>query len=159
MSSIFSSLADSLRDLAGQVNPDQTGKPQPIIKRQAYVTAIDWTGKTVSIQYPEASTAIDGVAFVGSYSPFVNDTVWVEENGNDRLVTGTAASGGTDPPTGTVVAWPSSTPPSGWLVCNGASVPSQYTALIAFIGSTLPNISTGATNDDLPSTFRWIIHV
>jgi len=44
------------------------------------------------------------------------------------------------PPVGCIVMYSNAIPPAGWLVCNGSSVPVQYTALIALIGPTLPDL-------------------
>jgi len=48
-------------------------------------------------------------------------------------------SGGSSDPIGTIVAWASSTPPTGWLECNGQST-SGYTELAALIGSNVPDL-------------------
>ncbi|MEM6298426.1 MAG: tail fiber protein, partial [Bacteroidota bacterium] len=46
-------------------------------------------------------------------------------------------------PVGTIQMWPTSTPPAGWLICNGNSFSSStYPDLAAVLGSTtLPNFS------------------
>lgn len=43
-------------------------------------------------------------------------------------------------PTGTVVAFAGSTLPSGWLWCNGSSIPTTYTALRAIVGPNTPDL-------------------
>ena len=46
----------------------------------------------------------------------------------------TQASGN---PTGTIIAWPTTTPPSGYLICDGSAVSrTTYAALFAVIGTT-----------------------
>jgi len=42
-------------------------------------------------------------------------------------------------PVGTIAAFGSATPPSGWLLCNGQST-STYTALAAVVGATVPDL-------------------
>jgi microcystin-dependent protein len=43
-------------------------------------------------------------------------------------------------PVGAVTAWLTATAPTGWLLCNGAAIPAQYTELIALIGATTPDL-------------------
>lgn len=47
-------------------------------------------------------------------------------------------------PVGSVIAWPSSVPPSGWLLCDGSPVPGGEPALAAFLapnfGPNLPDL-------------------
>jgi microcystin-dependent protein len=42
-------------------------------------------------------------------------------------------------PVGTIVAFGSATPPTGWLLCDGGST-SSYTALAAVVGATVPDL-------------------
>jgi len=51
-----------------------------------------------------------------------------------------AASSGTAS-TGDIKMWPLDTPPSGWLMCDGAAIDPGYTALISLIGANTPNIT------------------
>jgi microcystin-dependent protein len=44
-------------------------------------------------------------------------------------------------PTGCMMMWPTATPPTGWLLCNGAAIPAEHTALIALVGANTPNLS------------------
>lgn len=44
------------------------------------------------------------------------------------------------PPVGCIVMYGAASAPAGWLVCNGSAVPGIYTALIALIGPTLPDL-------------------
>jgi hypothetical protein len=43
-------------------------------------------------------------------------------------------------PTGAVMSFYRTTAPSGWLVCDGTAIPSQFTALIALVGANTPNL-------------------
>lgn len=69
---------------------------------------------------------------------------WVE--GELRQLTNRSRGGGgiNGPvPTGAIVGWYSTTPPAGWLRCNGASFSSgTYPRLAAVLGgTTTPNIT------------------
>lgn len=44
-------------------------------------------------------------------------------------------------PTGIGAEWFTSTPPDGWLECNGAPIPVEHTALILLLGANTPNLS------------------
>ena len=52
----------------------------------------------------------------------------------------TPAAGGGAMPTGSMVMWPTNTPPSGWLLCDGSAIPGAHAALIALIGATTPDL-------------------
>lgn len=41
---------------------------------------------------------------------------------------------------GAIVAWGNSTVPEGWLECNGSAIPSQYSELIALVGTNTPDL-------------------
>jgi microcystin-dependent protein len=43
-------------------------------------------------------------------------------------------------PVGVINAYYGTTAPSGWLLCDGAAIPAQYTALIALVGANTPNL-------------------
>jgi microcystin-dependent protein len=43
-------------------------------------------------------------------------------------------------PVGTIVMWPTATPPTGWLICDGTAIPAIHTALIALIGANTPDM-------------------
>ena len=43
-------------------------------------------------------------------------------------------------PSGSIMMWTTATPPAGWLICNGGTIPAIYTALIAVVGATLPDL-------------------
>lgn len=58
---------------------------------------------------------------------------------------GPAGAAGPTGPTGTgpigaVTMWVTATPPTGWLICDGSAIPSQYTALIALVGANTPDL-------------------
>lgn len=43
-------------------------------------------------------------------------------------------------PVGTIAAYGGTSAPTGWLLCDGASISASYTELIAQVGSTTPNL-------------------
>lgn len=43
-------------------------------------------------------------------------------------------------PTGAISAYYGTAAPAGWLLCDGAAIPTQYTALIALTGANTPNL-------------------
>ena len=43
-------------------------------------------------------------------------------------------------PVGTMMMWPTATPPDGWLICDGTAIPSNYIALIALVGNNTPDL-------------------
>lgn len=63
-----------------------------------------------------------------------------KDDGTESIVEVGASSSGGSATIGTIVAWPNSTVPTGWLECDGSAIPSQYTALIALIGSYTPDL-------------------
>ena len=66
-------------------------------------------------------------------------SIKVREGGAWVEVSSGGGSGGSSDPIGTIVTWASSTPPTGWLECNGQST-SGYTELAALIGSNVPDL-------------------
>ena len=42
---------------------------------------------------------------------------------------------------GTIIAFIGGTVPTGWLLCDGAAIPSQYTVLKQLLGDNLPNLT------------------
>lgn len=65
-----------------------------------------------------------------------NDRLYAKVDGNEKNL------GGGGVPVGTIIAWPGSSAPTEggtWLLCNGQSCAS-YPALVAIVGSTVPNL-------------------
>lgn len=62
-------------------------------------------------------------------------------------------------PTGTMIMYPSATPPAGWLICNGQEVSrSTYSLLYSYIGTTY-GAGNGSTTFNLPDIRdRMVIH-
>jgi microcystin-dependent protein len=46
----------------------------------------------------------------------------------------------TNTPVGTIIMYGASTAPTGWLLCNGATIPTEHTALRALVGNTTPDL-------------------
>jgi len=63
----------------------------------------------------------------------------VREGGAWVEVSSGGGGGGSSDPVGTIVAWADSTPPTGWLECNGQST-SGYTELAAVVGANVPDL-------------------
>lgn len=66
-----------------------------------------------------------------------NDRLYAKVDGNEKNL------GGGGVPVGTIIAWPGSSAPTEggtWLLCNGQSCAS-YPALVAIVGSTVPNLN------------------
>jgi len=57
----------------------------------------------------------------------------------ELFVNGTLLTGGPPDPVGTIVAWADSTPPTGWLECNGQST-TGYAELAAVVGANVPDL-------------------
>lgn len=72
-----------------------------------------------------------------------------------NLLAGAAASpNGTGlVPTGSVVMFINDSPPTGWLLCNGAAIDAGFTALIALVGANTPDMRgqfvRGWSDDDV----------
>lgn len=65
-------------------------------------------------------------------------------------VTWSTVSGGSQVPSGAIFAFPTSTPPTGYLICDGSAVSrTTYAALFALIGVTYGN-GNGTTTFNLP---------
>lgn len=65
-----------------------------------------------------------------------NDRLYAKVDGNEKNL------GGGGVPVGTIIAWPGSSAPTEggtWLLCNGQSCVA-YPALVAIVGSTVPNL-------------------
>ena len=59
--------------------------------------------------------------------------------GGEWVEVSDGGGGGSSVPVGTIVTWATSTPPTGWLECNGQST-SGYTELAALLGSNVPDL-------------------
>ena len=79
------------------------------------------------------------------------DALWdnCDEFKDEHETTGTHKHQALNAP-GTIVDWPSETPPAGWLECNGAAVSrATYAALFAVTGDTF-GVGDGSTTFNLP---------
>ncbi len=63
-----------------------------ITRRLGKVTAYDSVTKTLTATIGPSSTEVPGIHYLASYRPHVDDLVWVDCKGADRLVIGTTAS-------------------------------------------------------------------
>lgn len=106
------------RDAAVEVGSPPTVGDQPAFqRRQAYITAIasDWL--SCSIKFPESTDPIPARFMHPSLAPRVGDTVWVDQNGPDTVV-----SSAVGVPMGVIEDMDGRVPiPAGWLICDGRS--------------------------------------
>lgn len=82
-------MPDPIRELVDEML-DATRTPGPQL-RQGVVTATATGPNRVTIKLGGSTVAIAGVRYLASYSPTVNDTVFVLANGVDLLVLGKLA--------------------------------------------------------------------
>lgn len=120
---------------------DMTPSPETLTLRQGKVTGIASAhgaagslSAVVAVDIGASGTAVD-LRYLGA-APRVDDSVWILDNGVDKLVLGPLA---TAVPPGTITMFGSSTPPPGWLLCNGQST-SGYAALAAVVGGAVPDL-------------------
>jgi microcystin-dependent protein len=102
----------------------------------------------VSAKYDKAGGAISGnVSITGTLAvtnaatfaqPVTVAAPTLASHATTKQYVDSALAGST--PIGTVVMFASATAPAGWLLCNGAAIPSQYTALKAIVGNNTPDL-------------------
>lgn len=92
-------------------------------------------GPRVTVAIGANPIAVANIRYLGP-APLVGDTVWVLGNGADMLILGSIAS---PVPTGTIMMFGSSTPPKGWLLCDGQST-AGLTRLAAVVGANVPDL-------------------
>jgi len=86
-------------------------------------------------------------------APMTVSSTTVVTNLNADMVDGKHASDFAIP-VGTIMMWSTSTPPTGWLLCNGADVSrTTYSALFAVISTTY-GIGNGSTTFTLPNLVK-----
>lgn len=78
-------------DLSYLVNQIKT-TPQGLRLRQGKVVAYNSGPSTVDIQLAGDTNTLPSVKYLDSYSPTVDDTVWLLSNGADLLVIGKQAN-------------------------------------------------------------------
>lgn len=114
----------------------------------------NWVNSTTSVA--DASATVKGVTKL-SVAP-ASPTVPIAVGDNDPRLT--TASGGATSATnpiidaanvrGAIVMWPTATPPTGWLLCDGSAVSrTTYAALFAIISTTY-GVGNGSTTFNLP---------
>lgn len=64
----------------------------------------------------------------------VGQDQWARRGENDARIAANTI------PVGVINAYWGTTAPSGWLLCDGAAIPTQYAALIALVGANTPNL-------------------
>ena len=79
----------TVRDLADLLLP-KPGKG-PMVRQWAVVTATTMSPNTVTIRMSGSAATVPGVRYLSSYTPAVNDTVLVDQDGSDLVVIGKLA--------------------------------------------------------------------
>jgi hypothetical protein len=88
-----------------------------------------WLGATLGLQ-------VDSTDFGSTWPISISGNAATATSAVSAQTAQTAVNG---VPAGCIMAWPNSTPPSGWLECNGQST-AGYSALAAVVGSTVPDL-------------------
>lgn len=79
------------RVLATTLRPDLSDESKPLDLLQGVVTSIDGGNLTVGIRLMGKTTLVLDVRYLASYSPIVNDTVWLLKSGPLIFVIGDLA--------------------------------------------------------------------
>lgn len=165
-----------MTDIKALVDALASSAPDPAVKlRQGVVQSIQTGSLTLTIG--GSATTVSGIKYLSSYTPTVNDTVWLATDGRDWMVigklsdgSGGGSGGGTVEalPAGSIIEWTTTTAPANWLICDGAAVSrTTYASLFAVIGTTY-GAGNGTTTFNLPdlrgrvpvgvngATFGWL---
>ena len=79
-------------DLAYLVNQIKGDTSTPVLRlRQGKVVAVNVSPNSVGVQIDGGANTLPSVKYLNSYSPTVNDTVWLISFGADLLVIGKQA--------------------------------------------------------------------
>jgi microcystin-dependent protein len=102
-------------------------------------------------QGPTGTTGAQGPAGQGVPTGGTAGQVLTKNTGTNYDTGWTTPAGGAAAPTGAVLMFAASTPPSGWLMCDGTAVSrTTYSALFAVIGTSY-GIGDGSTTFALPN--------
>lgn len=122
------------RDAAVEVaGPSSDGEQPTLTRRQAYITAVasDWL--SCSIKFPESTDPIPARFMHPSLASGVGETVWVDQNGPDTVVSSARGL-----PMGVIEDLDGRMPvPPGWLICDGRSTAGYP---ISSVFSTTPDL-------------------
>jgi len=100
----------------------------------------------------EGESTLSGKLYphLDSYCPSANDRVVMVPVGTTWLIVGAVSSSGSGTPPGSIQLFAASTPPGGWLACDGSAVSrTTYARLFAAIGTTW-GVGDGSTTFNLP---------
>jgi hypothetical protein len=119
-----------------------------------YVRSAGWTATEFSVSATSSVGSIVDITTAGSGTISVT-TVSVADTPpattNSAQLATTAFTQLLAPPIGSLTMWPISTPPTGWLLCNGQVVSrTVYAPLFAVIGTTF-GVGDGTTTFALPN--------
>lgn len=121
-------------DLADEISKKSKGGATI---RLGKIEAVDAGTQTVSVRIAESTTVHHGATYV-KYAPKINETVLCFQDEADIIVWGIPGSTSSVPP-GVIEMFAGSTPPAGYLLCNGQST-SGYPALADVVGGNVPDL-------------------
>lgn len=129
------SIEDVAREAASQVGGDPGVEVPKFRRRQAFIVALSADHLSATIRFPESTQDLVKIPFMHQHlNPNVGDTVWVDKIGGDTVI---ASCYGISP--GLVMMDAGSTPPAGWLLCNGQST-TGYPLLASRVGANVPDM-------------------
>ena len=110
-----------------------------LIKENSF-GGIDITATTVNIPSLVTTTTVQGggVNSQGGGSVVTEETTGIVGVTSTGSITNISISSVIL--VGMIVAFPNATIPEGWLECNGAAIPAEYTELIALVGNNVPDL-------------------
>lgn len=99
---------------------------------------------TATITSPTMTVAAAGSIALGTNASAItadSKTISAAEVGYlDGVTSAIQTQLNTNTPVGTIIMYGGTTAPTGWLLCNGNSIPTEHTALRALVGTTTPDL-------------------
>lgn len=144
------SLADALVAAGNDTSGPDNRPTDGAVLRYGTVTAVGTAGNLGKVQVD--CMAVAWLPFDASYSPTVNDLVYLIGQGPVAHVVGKlGGSQPTAPPVGVIHPYAGATAPTGWLLANGSAVSrATYPQLFAVCGTTY-GAGDGSTTFNLPN--------
>lgn len=116
-----------------------------------WATVVSSSPLSVRVDGDTDSLALTPVNLAGAVS--AGDRVWVQTSGKRMVITGRAGGpqSAIATPTGAVVPYAGTTPPAGWIICDGRAVSrTTYAALFSVLGTTF-GAGDGTTTFNVPN--------